>query len=160
MRSDRHKARLFIDREYYEKLYKDDLQCILMWLKRLMLRDILFDATVGTVTSRRHKRRKQTWRRAVRTSLYQAITLLLLSGDVHPNQGPTKHPRGTCDTSVRSNQRRVVCDTCATWSHIKCVPIDRAAYERLSDSDEMWICIKCSLPFTHDPVNERQIHFS
>ena len=83
VRSDRHKARLFIDREYYEKLYKDDLQCILTWLKRLTLRDILFDETAGTATSRRHKRRKQTWRRAVSTSLYQAIMLLLLSGDVH-----------------------------------------------------------------------------
>ena len=82
--------------------------------------------------------------------------LLLLSGDIHPNPGPPKHPCGTCDTSVRSNQRRVVCDTCETWSHIKCVGIDRAAYERLSVSDKMWICIKYSLPFTHDPVIERQ----
>ena len=144
MRRDRYQARLFVDREYYEKLYKDDFQCILTWLKRLTLRDILFDATAGTATSRRQrgaKRRKQTWRRPVRQRgakgckqtwwrtvrilLYLAIVLLLLSGDIHPNPGPPKHPCGTCDTSVRSNQRRVVCDTCGTWSHIKCVGIDR-----------------------------------
>ena len=89
----------------------------------------------------------------MRTLLYLAIVLLLLSGDIH---GPPKHPCETCDTTVRSNQRRVVCDTCSTWSHIKCVGIVRAASERLSDPDEIWICIKCSLPFTHDPVNERQ----
>ena len=71
------------------------------------------------------KRCKQTWRRPVRISQYLAIVLLLLSGDVHPNPGPLKRPCGTCDTSVRSNQRRVVCDTCGTWSHIKCVGIDR-----------------------------------
>ena len=102
----------------------------------------------------RAKRGKQTWRRPVRTSLYLTIVLLLLSGDVHSNQGPTKHACGTCDTTVRSNQRRVVCDT---WSHIKCIGIDRAAHEHLSDSisNKMWICIRCTLPFTHDPVNER-----
>ena len=91
-----------------------------------------------------------------RTSLYLAIVLLLLYGDIHSNPGPPKHPCVTCAKTVISNQRRVVCDTCETWSHIKCVGIDRAASERLSDLDEMWICIKCSLPFTHDPVNERQ----
>ena len=114
--------------------------------------------TAGTATrrQRRAKRRKQTWRRPVRTSLYLAIVLLLLSGDIHPNPGPPKHPCGTCDTSVRSNRRRVVCDTCDTWSHIKCVGIDRATYERLSVADKMWICIKRSLPFTYDRVIKRQ----
>ena len=150
MRRDRYQARVFIDRDYYEQLYKDDLQCVLTWLKRLTLRDILLDSTAGTATrrQRRAKRRKQIWRRPVRTSLYLAIVLLLLSGDIHPNPGPPKHPCGTCDTTVRSNQRRVVC---ATWSHIKCVGIDRAASERLSDLDKIWICIKCS-PFYTRPV--------
>ena len=41
VRHDRYQARVFVDREYYEQLYKDDLQCVLMWLKRLPLRDIL-----------------------------------------------------------------------------------------------------------------------
>ena len=85
VRRDRYQARLFVDREYYEKLYKDDFQCILTWLKRLTLRDILFDATATSRRQRGDKWCKQTWRRPVRISLYLAIVLLLLSGIVHPN---------------------------------------------------------------------------
>ena len=50
VRRDRYQARVFVDRDYYEQLYKDDLQCILTWLKRLTLRDILIDGTAGTAT--------------------------------------------------------------------------------------------------------------
>ncbi len=47
VRIEPYKARLFVEREDYEKLHKDDLQCVITWLKRLTLRDILFDATAG-----------------------------------------------------------------------------------------------------------------
>ena len=106
VRIEPYKARLFVEREHYEKLHKDDLQCVITWLKRLTLRDISFDATAGTATSRRQrraKRCKQSLRRPVRTSLYLATVLLLLSGDVHPNPGPPKHPGVSERHNINSN---------------------------------------------------------
>ena len=46
VRRDRYQARVFVDRDYYE------LQCILTWLKRMTLRDILIDGTAGTANRR------------------------------------------------------------------------------------------------------------
>ena len=94
VRRDRYQARVFVDRDYYEQFYKDDLQCILTWLKRLTLRDILIDGTAGTATRRQRRpksRRKQTWQRPVNTSLYLAIVLLLFIRRHSPESRPTKN---------------------------------------------------------------------
>ena len=38
VRIEPYKARLFVEREHYEKLHKYDLQCVITWLKRLTIK--------------------------------------------------------------------------------------------------------------------------
>ena len=62
------------------------------------------------------------------SSLYRFI--LLLSGDVELNPGPTNYPCTVCGEGVRS--RGVFCTQCGLWVHPKCENISNTEYKKLS----------------------------
>ena len=68
---------------------------------------------------------------------------ILLSGDVHPNPGPTtKYP---CPVCARKVTGRGVSYFCSGWVHSKCSGLQNAAeHRRIKD----WVCISCNSPPT------------
>ena len=61
---------------------------------------------------------------------------ILLSGDVHPNPGPTtKYPCLVCARNVTSRGVSYLCNRCSGWVHSKCSGLQNAAeYRRIKDS--------------------------
>ena len=52
------------------------------------------------------------------------VLFLLMSGDVSPNPGPTRHwkyPCTTCQKPVKNNQAGLQCDPCDAWTHLRCL---------------------------------------
>jgi hypothetical protein len=78
-------------------------------------------------------------------SLYGCL-ILLLSGDVSINTGPTKFPCGVCSKAVRKNQRGILCEDCIQWFHIKCIDLPVSEYNKLPTSLDSWYCNPCTLP--------------
>ena len=59
-------------------------------------------------------------------------------------------PCGVCSAPVKTNQRRVQCDVCATWLHTRCIGVSSDEYVELQRSDDPWCCRRClkeALPF-------------
>lgn len=53
---------------------------------------------------------------------------------------------GSCMKTVKEDGDAIQCDyDCELWYHIQCVGIDEKEYLRLSESDEEWVCDRCSL---------------
>ncbi|CAG2239474.1 PLG [Mytilus edulis] len=77
---------------------------------------------------------------------YYCCILLLLSGDVSINPGPTKFPCGSCGKAVRKNQKGILCDGCTQWFHVKCIELPLDEYTELSKSTDDWYCKTCTLP--------------
>ena len=71
---------------------------------------------------------------------------ILLSGDVHPNPGPTtKYPCPVCARNVTSRGVSYLCNRCSGWVHSKCSGLQNAAeYRRTKD----WVCSSCNSPPT------------
>ena len=71
---------------------------------------------------------------------------ILLSGDVHPNPGPTtKYPCPVCTRNVKGRGVSYLCNRCSGWVHSKCSGLQHAAeYRRIKD----WVCSSCSSPPT------------
>ena len=67
---------------------------------------------------------------------------ILLSGDVHPNPGPTtKYPCPVCARNVTSRGVSYLCNRCSGWVHSKCSGLQNAAeYRRTKD----WVCSSCN----------------
>ena len=89
--------------------------------------------------------------------------LLLISGDISLNPGPTKYPCTICDRGVRKG---VYCTNCKMWVHQKCEDISNIEYRRLSKIPEAtyrYTCRNCAvsdfLPF-HDVSFEEPINIS
>ena len=55
--------------------------------------------------------------------------LLLLSGDIELNPGPTRYPCAVCKKGVRS--KGVCCTNCGFWVHPKCENISVIEYKKL-----------------------------
>ena len=56
---------------------------------------------------------------------------ILLSGDVHPNPGPTtKYPCPVCARNVTSRGVSYLCNLCSGWVHSKCSGLQNAAEYR------------------------------
>ena len=72
------------------------------------------------------------------------VTLLHMSGDVHPNPSPAiKYPCPVCTCNVTSRGVSYECTKCYGWVHAKCSGILNAAqYRRKSD----WTGDACSAP--------------
>ena len=82
--------------------------------------------------------------------------LLILSGDISQNPGPTtptksglhkhyKYPCGICEKPVKSNQKGVQCDSCDLWYHLRCLSMCSEDYEGLANAS-VWICSSCDYP--------------
>ena len=82
--------------------------------------------------------------------------LLLVAGDIPPNPGPVRYPCTECGKPVRSNQQGIFCDSCEMWTHTRCCGVSKEAYERLSQEQSEWFCLRCSmsgLPFANSSLN-------
>ena len=57
---------------------------------------------------------------------------------------PVKFPCKICEKAVAGNHRRVCCDACNIWVHIKCNRINTQTYNILKKENASWSCIECS----------------
>ncbi|CAG2243357.1 unnamed protein product [Mytilus edulis] len=85
-------------------------------------------------------------RKVTNIQSYFMCLLLILSGDISLNPGPTKFPCGICSKAVRKNQRGILCDECQYWFHVKCIDLPVAEYNILSQTSDSWYCKSCTLP--------------
>ena len=74
--------------------------------------------------------------------------LLILSGDISTNPGPTKDPCTACSCNVNKNHKALQCDSCQFWSHIRCVGISKCVYEDLQGraGSVLSVCFQCFHP--------------
>ena len=87
--------------------------------------------------------------------------ILLLSGDLHLNPGPTgtfttstnnlnkcpKFPCGVCRKACKWRQKAVACDNCDTWYHKECMFLNSKIYDALTISPNLtWCCWTCGIP--------------
>ena len=79
--------------------------------------------------------------------------LLILSGNIERNPGPTKpsskskknlFPCGICNKQCTWRQPSVACDSCNIWFHQKCLFMRSAVFDNLHNVS--WYCLKCGLP--------------
>lgn len=80
-----------------------------------------------------------------------SFQLKKLSGDVHPNPGPSrtgiKFPCGECQRSVRSNQDAILCAACDQWFHARCIGIGKQVFKYYLENHHLdWECAFCSPP--------------
>jgi len=81
------------------------------------------------------------------SKFYLSFLVLILSGDIELNPGPTvKFPCGSCKKSVKWTQKAVCCDSCNIWFHVDCQNISSFSYQNLNNSNVSWICWHCGLP--------------
>ena len=87
-------------------------------------------------------------------STFQIQRDLLVCGDIHvsSNPGPVKgkgkpkFPSGECCKPVRKNQDAILCSSCDTWSHAKCLKLTVTGFKHfLQHPDLEWTCAFCSL---------------
>ena len=81
------------------------------------------------------------------------LLLLLISGDIHPNPGPTtKYPCPVCTRDVTSRGVSYRCTRCTGWVHGKCSGLLNAAqYRRNKD----WTCAPAR---SQRPSNQHHPH--
>ena len=99
--------------------------------------------------------RAQLRRQAALPSCYW---LLLLSGDIEVNPGPSRYPCTSCCKPVRSNQQGIFCNRCELWTHARCCGVSKEAYDKLSREGEncQWWCPQClssELPFADSSMS-------
>ena len=83
------------------------------------------------------------------------LLLLMKSGDVSPNPGPTeqkriytpKHPCSRCGKGVTGRSRAISCDSCDQWTHNNCAGIfSNDEYDELCSSSKFTFpCNQCTL---------------
>ena len=90
-------------------------------------------------------------------STFQIQRDLLVCGDISSNPGPAKgkdkpkFPCGECSKPVRKNQDAILCSSCDTWSHAKCLKLTVTGFKYyLQHPDLEWTCAFCSLPKLSD----------
>jgi len=70
-----------------------------------------------------------------KTVMKLLISILFMYGDIQLNPGPQyKYPCGICAKPVKINQQGIQCDFCDIWHHIRCMNMDKIAYEALANS--------------------------
>ena len=82
-------------------------------------------------------------RKVENPSQYFLILTILLSGDIHYNPGPVKHPCTDCSKPVKSNQKAIQCDFCDLWIHLKCTKLTVSEYNLMSKSNDCFYCECC-----------------
>ena len=106
----------------------------------------LFQTTLCTFIN--HKSRetvlfKQTQNRPL------IILVILLSGDIELNPGPTNksmYPCAMCDLPVTWDCMGVCCNDCSMWHHKSCMELCTKDYDLLhvQRSCVQWLCCKCN----------------
>ena len=75
------------------------------------------------------------------------MLILLLSGDIESNPGPTgpapksMFPCAVCQQHVSWKHSAVECDNCDVWLHRSCASLTSSQYNRIED--ESWTCYCC-----------------
>ena len=75
--------------------------------------------------------------------------LLLHSGDIQVNPGPSKHPCRLCNKVVRCNQKAILYARNAFiyWVHVNCAAMSTQSYDNFGrDSSLVWIYNFCAFP--------------
>ena len=86
-------------------------------------------------------------------STQMVLLMILISGDVQSNPGPTqkragpKYPCGMCNKNVNINQKAMECESCTVWYHNKCTGMSNNLYNaHIEHESYVWICYKCGIP--------------
>ena len=71
-----------------------------------------------------------------------SLHIIILSGDIQVNSGPTSiYPCGCCKLPVTwDHQRAVFCDNCKLWYHSECIELISSKINILQFSSVSWIC--------------------
>ncbi len=69
------------------------------------------------------------------------LLLILLSGDVSPNPGPTKC--GTCQKTIPGSQYSIRCGSCKITHHRTCADLSVKEYKQLILTASLWHCSYC-----------------
>ena len=60
-----------------------------------------------------------------------------------------------CHKAVRNNQDAILCVTCGTWSHAKCLNMSQTTFQYYLDQPDIeWTCPACALPQLTDSFFE------
>ena len=100
--------------------------------------------------------------KANRTASFQLERNILLCGDISINLGPLikkptkkyipKYPCREFNRAVRNNQDAILCSSCETWSHVKCLQMSPSCFQYYLDWPNIdwpnidWTCNLCALP--------------
>ena len=83
------------------------------------------------------------------------LTLLLITGNVELNPGPTniKYPCRECTRAVKFGPS-IACDQCNIWYHQECAGMNSTIFECYTNAtiERKWTCIKCGLPNMSAPL--------
>ena len=78
------------------------------------------------------------------------VLLLLLSGQIELNPGPTDtsiYPCGICEKPVNWGERGICCDKCDIWHHASCLNMGDPVYLAFLNNNSLsWICCTCGFP--------------
>ena len=94
------------------------------------------------------------------TALPSCYWLLLLSGDIEVNHGPSTYPCTGCCRPVQSNQQGIFCNRYKWWTHTRCCGVSKEANDKLSREGEncQWWCPQClatELPFADSSMSTK-----
>lgn len=80
--------------------------------------------------------------------------LILLSGDIQMNPGPTRRVNDPCSICSKGcRTKAILCDCCDSWYHTKCIGMSNVEYEALGKPSARWDCIRCLFPNTFTDQN-------
>ena len=74
-------------------------------------------------------------------SLLILISMLLISGDIHPNPGPID-PCSVCSRRVTWGNRSIQCTGCSLWVHLSCSGLSPADFRKIPPGHS-WTCPMC-----------------
>ena len=73
--------------------------------------------------------------------------LILLSGDIQVNPGPTGRIKDPCSICLKGcRTKAIMCDCCDSWYHAKCIGMSKVEYAALGKPGDRWDCIRCLFP--------------
>ena len=82
----------------------------------------------------------------LRSNFTLVAIMLLLSGDIEVNPGPTDksvYPCEFCDLKVLWSCAAVCCDNCSIWYHKSCLEMCSDDFSVLNRPSINWLCCKC-----------------
>ena len=79
------------------------------------------------------------------------MLLLLISGDIQLNPGPSAEPDTSvcpeCNILVDWEEEGIECECCCFWYHRKCINMSKETYNLHNNHASLeWYCIKCDMP--------------